>query len=146
MTTRNKLIAIAAAMGLSVTGALAQHEEHYQDQATPTAAHSETGQAGTMMSGGIMMGQNETGKMVEQLIRNLAAIEEEKDLTVVKAKLARQGALLKELRAKVQAQSQMMDVMQHMMVGSMMDGMMMDGKLMDGKLTDGKLIDVKMTY
>lgn len=137
MKTRNKLIAIAAAMGLSATGSLAQHEEHYRDPATPAATQSESGKAGTMMSGGIMMGQNETGKLMEQLIKNFAAIEAEKDPTAVKAKLARHGALLKELQATVQAQSHMMDVMQHMMVGSMMDGMMMDGKLLDVKMTGG---------
>ena len=68
------------------------------------------------------MGQNETGKLVEQLLQNLAAIEAEKDPAALKTKLAEHGALLKEFQAKVQHQGHMMEMMQHMMGGGMMAG------------------------
>jgi hypothetical protein len=100
-----------------VTSAFGQHEEHHQDQAVPAADRTDANKAGGMMSGGMMMGQNETGKLIEQLMKSFAAIEAEKDSTALKAKLAEHGSLLKELRTKTQAQSHMMDVMQHMMGG-----------------------------
>jgi hypothetical protein len=128
MKTRNMVIAIAAATGLFVTGAVAQHEEHHKDQAAPASASTsastvdkaDTGKTGGMMSGGMMMGQNETGKLVDQLMKSFAAIEAEKDPAALKEKLAEHGSLLKELQTKVQSQSHMMDMMQHMMGGSMM--------------------------
>jgi hypothetical protein len=84
-----------------------------------------TAKPGGTMSGGMMMGQNETGKLVEQLMKSFAAIEAEKDPAVLQAKLAEHGSLLEELQTKVQAQSHMMDMMQQMMGGSMMNGKMM---------------------
>ena len=51
-----------------------------------------------------------------------AAIEAEKNPTARRKKLAAHGALLDELQTKVGAQSHMMDMMQHMMSGSMMGG------------------------
>ena len=143
MKIRNPVIAIAMATALSATGALAQHAENHTDQAAPAVTamdRSDAGKAGGMMSGGMLMGQNEIGKIVEQLIQSFAAIQAEKDPTAIKAKLVQHGALLKELQAKVQDQAHMMDVMQHMMVGSMMDGIMMDGKMMDGKTISGKMM------
>ncbi len=116
MRTRNMLFGIAIATGLFVTGAVGQHEEHHKDQ-----ADTKTGgmMAGKMMPQ-MMMGQNETGKLVDQLIHSLAAIEAEKDPAALKAKLTEHGSLLKELQTKVQGQSHMMEMMQHMMGGSMM--------------------------
>lgn len=129
MRTKSMLVAVAVATGLLVTGAVAQHEEHHQDQAAPPADKTDTGKTGGMMSGNgmsqmpqMMMGQNETGKLVDQLTKSFAAIEAEKDLAALREKLAEHGLLLKELQAKVRAQSHMMDMMQHMMGGSMMDG------------------------
>ena len=122
MRTRNLAAAMVVGTGLFMTGAWAQHEEHHQDQATPAAAQSKSGKAGGMMSGGMMMGQNETGKLVEQLLKSFAALEAEKDPAAFKEKLAAHGALLKELQAKVQTQSHMMDMMQHMMGGASMGG------------------------
>jgi len=135
MKTRTMLVAAVVAAGLFVTGAVAQHEEHHNDQATPPADKADTGKTGGMMSGAMMnqmpkmmMGQNETGKLVDQLTRSFAAIEAEKDPAALKAKLAEHGALIKELQTKVQSQSHMMDMMQHMMGGSMMGGTATDVK------------------
>ena len=72
-----------------------------------------------MMSGGMMMGQTETGELVEQLLKSFAAIiEAEKNPVALKEKLAEHSSLLKELQARVQTQSHMMDMMQRMMGGS----------------------------
>ena len=137
--------AIAVATGLLVTGAVAQHEEHHQDQAAAPADKTDTGKTGGMMSGNMisqmpqmmaqmpqmMMGQNETGKLVDRLMTSLAAIEAEKNPTARRKKLAEHGMLLKELQTQVQSQSHRMDMMQHMMSGSMMDGKMMGGAATD---------------
>lgn len=127
MRTRTILVAAAVTAGLFVTGAVAQHEEHHQDQVTPTADKADISKSGGMMSGNMMtqmpkmmMGQTETGKLVDQLTKSLAGIEAEKDPAALKAKLAVHGALLKELQTNVQSQSHIMDMMQHMMAGSMM--------------------------
>ena len=111
-------VAVTVGLGLFVTGAWAQHEEHHPDQAVPPAGKTETGKTGGMMSGGMMMGQTETGKLVEQLLKSFAAIEAEKNPVALKEKLAEHSSLLKELQARVQTQSHMMDMMQRMMGGS----------------------------
>jgi hypothetical protein len=140
MKTGTGLLAIVIGTGLLVTGAAAQHEDHH---GTPPATAGDNagagkgGMSGGMMSGGMMSGQAETRKLVDQLAASLAAIETEKDPAALKTKLAEHGALLKQLQAKVQAQSQMMDMMQHMMDGKMMGGKMMDEKTMDCKMMEG---------
>jgi len=146
MKARTMFVAIAVTGGLSVTGALAQHEEHHQDQVAPPPASAadktDSGKMGGMMSGEMMsqmmsqmppmmMGQNDISKLVDQLTKSFAAIEAEKNPTTRKKKLAAYGVSLKELQAKVQAQSHMMDMMQHMMAGSMMDGKATGGAAMD---------------
>ena len=122
MKTRTMVAAIAVATGLFVTGAVAQHEEHHTDQAAPPADQTDTGKMGGMMAGGMMsqmpqmmMGQDETGKLVEALVKSLAVIEAEKNPDARKAELAEHGALLNQLQAKVEAQSHRMDMMRHMM-------------------------------
>jgi len=89
--------------------------------------------SGNMMSQmpQMMIGQNETGKLVDRLMTGLAAIEAEKNPTARRKKLAEHGMLLKELQTQVQLQSHRMDMMQHMMSGSMMDGQMMGGAAAD---------------
>jgi len=42
MKTRTMLVAAVVAAGLFVTGAVAQHEEHHNDQATPPADKADT--------------------------------------------------------------------------------------------------------
>jgi len=123
MRTKSILIAIAVATGLFVTGAVAQHEEHHQDPVVLQA--DKEGKTGGMMSGDMMsqmpqmmIGQSETAKLVDLLTKSFAAIEAEKDRAKVKEKLAEHGSLLKELQTKVQAQSHMMERMQHMMGGT----------------------------
>lgn len=131
MKTRNVVVGVVAVAGLFMNGALAQHEEHHKDQAPSPSASAgdkiDTGKPDGMMSGGMMMGQNETGKLVDQLMKSFAEIEAEKDPKALQAKLAEHGSLLKELETKVQAQSYMMDMMQQMMGGSMRNGKMKGG-------------------
>ena len=132
MKTRMIIVALAVATGLLVTGAMAQHDEHHPDQAAPTDKAATGMMDGKMMSGNMMSqmmtGQNETGKLVDRLMTSLTAIEQEKNSTARKQKLAEHGALLKELQTKVQAQTKMMDMMQHMMGTGRMNGKMMDDK------------------
>ena len=135
MRIKTMALAIAAATGLLVTGAVAQHEEHHPDQAAPPVDKVDAGKMGGMVSGNMMpqmmMGQNDTAKLVDQLTKSFAAIEAEKNPTARKKKLAAFGLSLKELQAKVQAQSHMMEMMQHMMAGSMMDGKTTGGAATD---------------
>ena len=117
MRTRKMLLVMAAATGLFITGAAAQHEGHTQGQAAPEADKADAGKMGGMMQQMMMKDQAATSKLVDQLVQGFAAIEAEKDPAVLTQKLAEHGALLKELQVKVQAHSQMMEMMQHMMGG-----------------------------
>ena len=125
MRSGTLIVVSAVAIGLFVTGAAAQHEEHHPDQGSPQAGKTDS-KAGKMMAGNMMpqmmMGQNDTGELVDRLLKSFAAIEAEKDPAAFRDKLSEHGALLKELQTKVQAQSHMMEMMQHMMGGSMMGG------------------------
>jgi hypothetical protein len=83
--------------------------------------------AGAMMQGGMksqmpqmIIEQEEIGKLVNELMKSLAAIQNEKDSAALKKKLAQHDELLRSLQTKVQSQSRMMNMMQHMMSGSMM--------------------------
>jgi len=69
------------------------------------------------MMGQMMADRAEIGKLVDELAKSFAAIEAEKDPAALKAKLAKHGKLLKELQAKVQAESKMMEHMHQMMMG-----------------------------
>src|SRR5579862_6369228 len=123
-------VAFAAVASLFLTSAVAQHEGHNHGQAAPTGQDAQTGQAAPPSdkadTGGMMSKmakeQEETGKLVERLMKSFAAIEAEKDPTVLKEKLAAHGALLKELEAKVQAHARKMEMMHQMMGGSKMGG------------------------
>ena len=136
MKIRTIGVAVAVVTGLFVTGAVAQHDEHHPDQTAPSDK-TDAGKMGGMMDGKMMsgnmmpqmmMGQNDTSKLVDRLMASLTAIELEKNSSARKQKLAEHGALLKELQTKVQAQSHMMEMMQHMMAAGMMDGKMMNEK------------------
>jgi hypothetical protein len=142
MRIRTMALAIAAGTGLLITGAVAQHEEHHPDQTAPPADKADAGKKGGMMSGEMMsqmmsqmppmmVGQYDTAKLVDQLTTSFAAIEAEKNPTARKKKLAAFRVSLKELQAKVQAQSHMMDMMPHMMAGSMTDGKTTGGAATD---------------
>jgi hypothetical protein len=69
-----------------------------------------------------MQGQQETARLVDRLLASLAAIETEKDPAALKEKLAAHRALLKELQAKVEAESGRMEKMHQMMGGKMHGG------------------------
>src|SRR5437762_905617 len=118
------VIAVAVATGLLVTPAVAQHEEHHQDQAALPADKTDTGKTGGMTSGNMMSqtmsGQSETAQLVDQLMKSFAAIETENDPTALREKLASHALLLTKLQTMIQAQSRRMDMMQHMMSGGMM--------------------------
>lgn len=124
MRTGVMVIALAVATGLLVTAAMAQHEEHHEDQAVPPPDKTDTGKTSSMTSDTMMsqtmMGKSETGKLVDQLMKSFAAIETENDPTALREKLAEHGLLLTELQTTVQAQSRRMDMMQNMMSGRMM--------------------------
>src|ERR1700682_287494 len=109
MRTRTMVVTLTVAAALFVTGAAAKHEDHHKDQASalPDKMMSQMPR--------MMMEQNETGKLVDQLMRSYAAIEAEKDPAALQEKLAGHGALLKELQTRVQGQSHMMEMMQQMM-------------------------------
>lgn len=125
------VLTFAITTSLFVVGAFAQHEEH---QAESSAAQADTSQSGMMgrmpqmpgMSSQMMMPemmtkQQETAKLVQQLLDSLTAIRAEKNSAALKAKLDAHEALLKELQAKVQSSSNMMEMMHHMMGGQMMN-------------------------
>jgi hypothetical protein len=121
---RNIFLASVFAVGtLLVAGAVAQHEEHHQDQATPPADKS----AAMPMMGqmkGQMMGQMmpmmaahaEAAKLADQLVNSFAAIENEKDAKARNEKMAEHGKLLKELQTKLKAQTSRMEHMHGMMM------------------------------
>ena len=122
-----KLTTIAMTLSLStgflVTGAVAvaQHDQHQSDASQAPAVGHET-MAGKMPQ--MMTTQQEISALTDQLLKGFAVIEKEKDPAVLQKKLAEHGVLLKELEAKIQGQSQMMEKMrgQMMMMGRMMGG------------------------
>jgi hypothetical protein len=110
MSTRRRIAAIAATAALFVGAAAAQHDQH---QAEPGAPPEKAGAGGTHMMMAqmphMMAGHDEIVKLAEKLQNSFAAIEAEKDPAALKAKLDEHGALLKELRVKLQAHAQMMN-------------------------------------
>jgi hypothetical protein len=126
------LLTIVVGTGLFAIGAAAQHDEHHTDQGA-SASQAETARPGMqdgMMSHmpQMMSGQQETAKVAEELLKSFAAIQSEKDPVALKAKLEAHGELLKQLQAKVQGQTHMMEMMHHMMSGEMMGGANADKK------------------
>jgi hypothetical protein len=107
------MLTLAVGMGFLVARVAAQHEDHPAGEAPA---------AGKMMSGGMMSHMpemmkmhSETTQLVDRLAKSLAAIEAEQNAETLKVRLTEHGALLKELQAKVERESKMMDMMQHMM-------------------------------
>ena len=107
------ILSILAATGSLVTEALAQHEGHHPDDATPAASQAPPADK---ISDKMMMAEHaEVAKLVDQLAKSFAGIENEKDPAALEARLAEHGKLLKALQAKVQGHEQMMEHMhQHM--------------------------------
>jgi hypothetical protein len=102
---------VIAALSLFVIRVAAQHSEHQQgDMMSPDM----------MTQHQQMMSQHqELAKLVDQLNQSFAALENEKDPTLLRKKLAEHGALLKQLHNKFQQSSGMMDMMGQMMHHSM---------------------------
>jgi hypothetical protein len=127
MNLRTIATTLSLSIGFFVTGAVAvaQHDQH-----DPGAGQAPAGSR-EMMSGKMpqmMSGHREISALADQLLKGFAVIETEKDPAVLQKKLAEHGVLLKELAAKIQAQTQSMEkmhgqmMMDHMMGGSMMGG------------------------
>ena len=117
-------LTLAAALFLFGVPAVAQHEGH--DSATPGAAMSPD----MMAQHQKMMSQHaEIGKLIEQLVKDFSALENENDPALLKKKLAEDNATLKQLQSKFQAASGMMagQTMDHSMMmqhqGQSMAGM-----------------------
>ena len=96
-------LTLAAALFLFGVPAVAQHEGH--DSATPGAAMSPD----MMAQHQKMMSEHaEIGKLINQLVKDFSALENEKDPALLKKKLAEDEAMLKQLQTKFQAASGMM--------------------------------------
>jgi len=78
----------------------------------------------------MMITQQKVNTLANQLLKSFAIIQNEKDPAVLQKELAEHGALLKELQAEIQGQSQAMEKMhgEMMMMGHMMGGSMMGGE------------------
>ena len=76
----------------------------------------------------MMSTQREVSALTDQLLKSFAVIEQEKDPAVLQKKLAEHGVLLKELEAKIQGQSKMMEKMRGQMMMNMMGGSTMGGE------------------
>ena len=114
---RKILVCSFAALALLATKVAAQHEGHHPEEATPQAEKAPEAPAEPQMMGQMMAQRGDIAKLVGELAKSFAAIEAEKDPTALKAKLAEHGKLLKELQAKTQAESKMMEHMHQMMMG-----------------------------
>src|SRR5579859_5890455 len=96
-------LTLAATLFLFRVPAAAQHEGH--TSATPGAAMSPD-----MMSQHqkMMSEHQEIGKLIDQLVKDFSALENENDPALLKKKLAEDNATLKQLQSKLQAASGMM--------------------------------------
>ena len=98
MKTRILLASAALAASLFTTGAIAQ------DAATPPSAAA----------------QNDTARLMDQILKSQAKMETEKNKGALKKELAEHATLLKELQTQLNAHPQMMGM-------GMMPGMKMNG-------------------
>jgi hypothetical protein len=106
---------LLAALPWIIPQVAAQHEERHPRQ---NSGKSEAPMSGGMMSPD-MMGEHqkmmtqhqEIGKLLDQLVNGFPAMENEKDPSLLKQKLAEHGALLKELQSKFHQNSGMMGKM-----------------------------------
>jgi hypothetical protein len=112
---------LVGVLSLFLAGAAAQHSEHH-----PGQSGNEPRMSGGMMSHDMMaqyqkmMTQHqEMGKLLDQLVKNYAALENERDAALVTKKLKENNALLKQLQSKFQQGSGkmgMMPMMEHSMM------------------------------
>jgi hypothetical protein len=124
MSFKTIAMTLTLSTGLLVIGAFAQNVQHHSGQAPADNSEMMSGKMPQMMTT-----QREAGTLADQLLKSFAVIKDEKDPAVLQNKLEEHGALLKELQAKLQTQSQMMEKMrgQMMMMGHMMGESMMGG-------------------
>ena len=110
---RYKMLAVAGLASTLAIGALAQK----QGQTSPSQPNSGMmGQGQGMMGGGLMMGMmgqmtthhQQMTELMNKLIQNMAAIQNEKDPAALKAKLAEHQALLEQMRDQMTQQGGMM--------------------------------------
>jgi hypothetical protein len=103
---KSLFLKIALPVAMLAAGAMAQ-EPH--DAATHDTSKM-GGECGMMMShmNGMMEGHGDAAKIVDQLQKNVAAMQAEKKSGAMKEKLAAQAALLKDLQARLDGQSPMM--------------------------------------
>jgi hypothetical protein len=122
-----KIIEMTLTLSLGLFGAraLAQDMQHHPGHASADNKQMMPGKMPQMMTT-----QHEAATLADQLLKSFAAIKGEKDPAVLQNKLEEHQALLRELQAKLQTQSQMMEKMhgQMMMMGHMMGESMMGGE------------------
>jgi hypothetical protein len=113
---------LVAVFSLFPAGAAAQHSGHH-----PGQSDNEQRKSGGMMSHDMMaqhqkmMTQHqEMGKLLDQLVKNFSALENEKDSVLLRKKVTEYNVLLKQLQSKFQQGSGKMGMMGQMMEHSMM--------------------------
>lgn len=99
----------AVGLGLLVTGAAAQHEDHHAGQ---TASPAESSSAMPKM----MAEQKEILGLVDRLVASQSSMEAETDPAMLKQEILEHGAMLKELQTKIQSHSHQMRMMHSMMM------------------------------
>lgn len=92
---------LLAAFFLFATGATAQHSEHHPSQTTS--------KADSQASSAMVAHHQEMERLVNQLLQNFAALENEKDPEIMRSKLAEHRVLLKQLQSKITRCSEMME-------------------------------------
>ena len=111
MKPKMMLVVLVGVMALFLTGAVAQQEQYHPEQSGPQTGFP----MGSMMSGTMMGQQQETTKLLNELLESSAVLEKESDPTVLKNKLAEQRAVLEQLQTKFQQHSEMMQKMMEQM-------------------------------
>ena len=111
-----RAFAVAGFAVLLVATAGAQHEERQTGAAGATAGAAMGGMMSPQMMSHMMAGHDEASKLVDELMKNVTALQAEKKLSAgTRQKLAEQAALLKQLQAK---QAEHMGMMSGMAPGA----------------------------
>src|SRR5215471_7698562 len=112
----NAILLTIVATVLFALGAAAQHDAHPSAPPSTQADPVKPAMSGGMMAEhGMMMKHHEAEKLVDDLQKSFAAIQAEKDPAALKVKLAAHGALLNELKAKLQGMMDDKAAMKEMM-------------------------------
>ena len=94
-------------------------EVHTQEM--PGEMHGGMAMGREKMSGDMMAQHQETAKLIDRIVNDFAAIENEKGPAALKSKLAEHGALLKELQGKIKECMTTCPMMNSTMGGNMSD-------------------------